>query len=115
MSGQTDTQYQRISSNTEMSRGDNSVKLKPQGFSGASADELEDYLAQFYIKPEIKAGIIRLNLSLTGNARSLLSELTEEQRKNYDCLVQIPNARYGSENRAKVFIAQLKSRAKGKN
>lgn len=120
MSSQTDTQFQRISSNTEMSRGDNSVKLKPQSFSGAPADEFEDYLAQFNITAEIngwnyKAKSLYLANSLTGNARSLLSELTEEQRKDYDCLVQKLTARYGSENRAEVFRAQLKSRVKGKN
>ena len=120
MSSQTDTQFQRISSNTETSRGDNSVKLKPQSFSGAPADEFEDYLAQFNITAEIngwnyKAKSLYLANSLTGNARSLLSELTEEQRKDYDCLVQKLTARYGSENRAEVFRAQLKSRVKGKN
>ena len=120
MSSQTDTQFQRISSNTETSRGDNSVKLKPQSFSGAPADEFEDYLAQFNITAEIngwnyKAKSLYLANSLTGNARSLLSELTEEQRKDYDCLVQKLTARYGSKNRAEVFRAQLKSRVKGKN
>ena len=103
-----------------MNRGDNSVKLKPQNFSGTSDDDFEDYLAQFNITAEINGWNYRqkslyLANSPTGNARSLLSELNEIQRKDYSTLVQKLSARYGSENRAEVFRAQLKSRVKGKN
>ena len=101
-------------------RGDNLVKLKPQCFSGTPVDDFEDYLAQFNITGEINGWNYRqkslyLANSLTGNARSLPSELNEIQRKDYTCLVQKLSARYGSENRAEVFRAQLKSRVKGKN
>lgn len=99
-------------------RGDNSVKLKPQSYAGT--DDFEDFLAQFNITAEIngwnyKAKSLYLANSLTGAARSLLSELTDEQRRDYKSLVQKLTARYGSENRAEVFRAQLKARVKGKN
>ena len=61
-----------------------------------------------------KAKSLYLANSLIGSARSLLNELTSEQRRDYSSLVQKLTARYGSENRAEVFRAQLKSRIKQK-
>ena len=109
----------KVVSDFNLARGDNSVKLKPQCFSGTPADDFEDYLAQFNITTEIngwnyKQKSLYLANSLTGNARSLLSELTEEQRKDYDTLVQKLTVRYGSQHRAEVYRAQLKSKVKGK-
>ena len=119
LSGQSNVSGQRPIFETNLGRGDNSVKLKPQSFSGTPGDDFEDYLAQFNITAEINGWNYRqkslyLANSLTGNARSLLSELNEIQRKDYTCLVQKLSARYGFENRAEVFRAQLKSRVKGK-
>ena len=51
---------------------------------------------------------------MTGAARALLDELTAEQRRDYQSLVQKLTERYGSENRAEVSRSQLKSRVKGK-
>ena len=86
---------------------------------GTPADDFEDYLAQFNITTEIngwnyKEKSLYLTNSLTGNARSLLSELTEEQRKDYDTLVQKLTVRYGLQHMAEVYQAQLKSKVKGK-
>ena len=86
---------------------------------GTPADVFEDYLAQFNITTEIngwnyKQKSLYLTNSLTGNARSLLSELTEEQRKDYDTLVQKLTVRYGLQHMAEVYQAQLKSKVKGK-
>lgn len=105
------------SSMTSQTRVDNSVKLKPQTFSGN--DEFEDFLTQFEITSEInnwdyKAKSLYLANSLTGSARTLLNELTAEQRRDYASLVQKLMERYGSQNRAEVFRSQLKSRVKGK-
>lgn len=99
------------------SKGDNHIKLKPQTFSGT--DDFEDFLAQFEITAEIngwdyRAKSLYLANSLTGTARSLLNEVTAEQRRDYKSLVQKLTARYGSENRAEVYRSQLKSRCKGK-
>ena len=111
LSGQSNVSGQRPIFETNLGRGDNSVKLKPQSFSGTPGDDFEDYLAQFNITAEINGWNYRqkslyLANSLTGNARSLLSELNEIQRKDYTCLVQKLSARYGFENRAEVFRAQ---------
>ena len=118
LSGQSNVSGQRSIFETNLGRGDNSVKLKPLSFSGTPGDEYEDYLAQFNITAEIngwnRQKSLYLAYSLADNARSLLSELNEIQRKDYTCPVQKLSARYGFENRAEVFTAQLKSRVKGK-
>ena len=98
-------------------KGDNNIRLKPQNYSGT--EDFEDFLAQFEITTEIngwdyRAKSLYLANSLIGSARSLLIELTSEQRRDYSSLVQKLTARYGSENRAEVFRAQLKSRIKQK-
>lgn len=88
-SGLTGPQNQGIPSDinlTPVNKGDNFVKLKPQNFSGT--DEFEDFLGQFEITSETnswnyKAKSLYLANSLTGTARSLLSELTDEQRRDY--------------------------------
>ena len=85
------------------SKGDNNIRLKPQNYSGT--EDFEDFLAQFEITTEIngwdyRAKSLYLANSLIGSARSLLNELTSEQRRDYSSLVQKLTARYGSENRA---------------
>ena len=105
-------------STSQHTRADNFIKLKPQNFTG-SDDDFEDFLTQFEITSEIngwdyKSKSLYLANCLTGVARALLNELTAEQRRDYDSLVQKLTERYGSENRAEVFRSQLKSRVKGK-
>ena len=95
------------------SNGDNHIKLKPQTFSGT--DYFEDFMAQFEITAEINgwdytAKSLYLANSLDGTARSLLNEVTAEQRRDYKSLVRKLTARYGSENRAEVYRSQLKYR-----
>ena len=102
----------------QQSRADNFIKLKPQNFSGTD-DDFEDFLTQFEITSEIngwdyKSKSLYLANCLAGVARALLNELTAEQRRDYQSLVQKLTERYGSENRAEVFRSQLKSRVKGK-
>ena len=91
-------------SNTQQTRTDNYVKLKPQNFTG-SDDEFEDFLTQLEITSEINgwdyiSKSLYLTNSLTGAGRALLNELTAEQRRDYQSLVQKLTERYGSENRA---------------
>ena len=117
------SELQNSSSNNGISasqhtRADNFIKLKPQNFTG-SDDDFEDFLTQFEITSEIngwdyKSKSLYLANCLTGVARALLNELTAEQRRDYDSLVQKLTERYGSENRAEVFRSQLKSRVKAK-
>ena len=85
----------------------NSVKLKPQTYSGTE-DEFEDFLTQFEITSEInnwdyRAKSLYLANCLTVSARTLLNELTAEKRRDYSNLVQKLMERNGSENRAEVF------------
>ena len=63
---------------------------------------------------DYKSKSLYLANSLTGTARALLNELTAEQRRDYQSLVQKFSERYGSENRAEVIHSQLKSRVIGK-
>lgn len=117
------SELQNSSSNNGISashhtRADNFIKLKPQNFTG-SDDDFEDFLTQFEITSEIngwdyKSKSLYLANCLTGVARALLNELTAEQRRDYDSLVQKLTERYGSENRAEVFRSQVKSRVKAK-
>lgn len=113
----TNSNENSVSNVNLQSKGDNFIKLKPQTYSGT--DDFEDFLTQFDITSEIngwgyKAKSLYVANSLTGAARSLLNELTEDLRRDYKSLVQKLTARFGSENRAEVFRAQLKSRVKGK-
>ena len=87
--------------NLKQSKGDNNIRFKPQTYSGT--EEFEDFLTQFEITTEIngweyRAKSLYLANSLIGSARSLLNELTSEQRRDYSSLVQKLTARYGSEN-----------------
>ena len=94
------------------------MKLKPQSYSGT--DDLEDFLVQFNILAEIngwdyKIKSLYLANSLSGPARSILSEMAIEERRDYGTLVQKLNGRFGSANRTEMFRAQLKSRVLGKD
>ena len=108
-----------LNTNLANARGENYVKLKPKSYSGTENDDFEDWLAQFEITAEINGWDYRVKSlylanSLVGEARSLLNELTDVQRRDYRSLVQKLTSRFGSENRAEVFRAQLKSRVKQK-
>ena len=92
-------------------KGGKGVKSKPQKYS--KTNDFEDFLAQFEITAEIngcKTKSLYLANSMTGFVSSLLNKLTAEQRRDYSILVQKLHAQYGSENRAEVFRAQLKSK-----
>jgi hypothetical protein len=88
-------------------------KIKPQLFDGNI--DIDEYLTQFNIVAEINGWnnhekALYLASSLSGVARSLLSELENEQRTNYDTLVRALFNRFGSINRAEIFRSKLKSR-----
>ena len=63
---------------------------------------------------DYRAETLYLANSLNGSARTLLNELTSDQRRDNTSLVQKLTERYGSENRTEIFRSQLKSRVKGK-
>ena len=113
------TNSESLNSNLVYARGDQSIKLKPQSYSGVENDDFEDWLAQFEIRAVIngwdyRAKSLYLAKILVGEARSLLNELSDTQRRDYQSLVQNLTSRFGFENRAEVFHAQLKSRVKQK-
>ena len=106
-----------IASNSH-SRGDNSnFKVKPQNFSGG--EDFDEFLSQFEITCEINRWQYRekslyLANCLTGEARSLLSELDPDGRRDYSTLVEKLTNRFGSVNRSEIFRTQLKSRVRNK-
>lgn len=94
------------------------IKMKPKSFSGK--EDLEDYLAQFEIISDLnnwdyKTRSLYLASSLTDEARGLLSELSLQDRKDYDKIVNVLTVRFGSVNRAEVFRSELQSRTKRKD
>ena len=88
------------------------LKMKPQSFDGTS--DLSEYLTQFNIVAEInnwpyQAKALYLASCLTGNARSLLGELSETQKRDYDSVVEMLLNRYGTKNKTEIYRSQLKS------
>ena len=91
---------------------------KPQLFDGN--EDLDEYLAQFQIVSELNrwdyaTSSMHLASSLSGPARAILSELTHEERRDYDAIVRALNNRYGSTQRAEIFRARLQTRTRGKD
>lgn len=52
---------------------------------------------------------------MKGPARSILSELNQTERRDYNSLVRSLNTRYGSVERAEIFRARLQTRMRGKD
>ena len=100
------------------SKGDNyQFRMKPQNFCGTT--DFDEFLSQFEITCEInnwqyKEKSLYLANCLTGDARSVLSELDHEGRRDYNTLVEKLANRCGSVNRSEIFRAQLKSRVRNK-
>lgn len=100
------------------SKGDNTqFRMKPQNFCGTT--DFDEFLSQFEITCEINNWQYRekslyLANCLTGDARSILSELDHEGRRDYNTLVEKLANRFGSVNRSEIYRAQLKSRVRNK-
>ena len=100
------------------SKGDNyQFRMKTQNFCGTT--DFDGFLSQFEITCEIsnwqyKEKSLYLANCLTGDARSVLSELDHDGRRDYNTLVVKLANRFGSVNRSEIFRAQLKSRVKNK-
>jgi hypothetical protein len=79
------------------------VTIKPQTFDGT--EDFNDFLAHFEILVTLHGWdymtkSLYLASSLSGNARSILTELNEVQRTDYKSLVDLLNRRFGSLGRA---------------
>ena len=100
------------------SKGDNSqFRMKPQNFCGTT--DFDEFLSQFEITCEINGWQYRekslyLANCLTGDARSILSELDHDGRRDYNTLVEKLANRFGSVNRSEIYRAQLKSRVRNR-
>ena len=97
-------------------RGDNhNLKIKPPKYDGS--EDLTEFLTSFEICSDInkwrynEKGLY-LASSLKGNARSILIDLSNEERSDYRELQIKLHARFGSENKAEMFRAQLKTRSR---
>lgn len=76
------------------SRG--TTHTKPQLYDGS--EDLEEYLAQFQFFSDLngwdyKTKSLHLAGSLNGSARSILSELNETERRDYNTFVRSRNIR----------------------
>ena len=92
-------------------------RIKPQQFCGTT--DFDEFLSQFEITCEINAWqyiekSLYLANCLTGDARSILSELEHDGRRDYNTLVEKLANRFGSVNRSEIFRTQLKSRIRSK-
>ena len=89
------------------------ARVKPQLYDGLT--DIDEYLTQFNIVAEInqrssQTKALHLASSLTGSARSLLSELDYEHSRNVSELVTALQSRFGTVNKTELYRAQLKNR-----
>ena len=106
-----------IQCNSQQAIDRSQCKMKPQNFSGAT--DFDEFLSQFEITSEINGWQYRekslyLASCLTGDARSLLSELDHDGRRDYNTLIEKLTNRFGSVNRSEIYRTQLKSRTRNK-
>lgn len=99
-------------------RNEVNCKIKPQIYNGS--DDLEEYLTQYTLVSELNGWkestkALFLASSLSGGARALLNEMSDNERHNYQSLVEALRNRFGSENRSEVFRAELQTRVRMKN
>ena len=97
------------------SQNQGSVKMKPQCYDGS--EDLDEYLSHFEILSDLNSWgyetkSLYLAGSLKGDARTLLTELSPMERRDFQSLVKILNLRFGSVNRAEIFKANLQTRVK---
>ncbi|MCG8078445.1 MAG: hypothetical protein JAY75_19670, partial [Candidatus Thiodiazotropha taylori] len=93
-------------------------KMKPQHYNGAT--DFDEFLSQFEITSDLNGWQYRekslyLASCLTGDARSLLSELDYDGRRDYKTLIEKLAHRFGSVNRSEIYRTQLKSRNRNKS
>ena len=90
---------------------------RPANYDGQTS--WRDYLVQFDMVAELNPWLNRwdrvtkaleLATSLRGGARSVLADLSPEDRNNYESLVAALAARFEPDNQSEVYRAQLKAR-----
>ena len=91
--------------------------MKPQNFNGTT--DFDEFLSQFEITCEINGWQYRekslyLASCLSGDARSVLSELDHDGRRDFNTLIEKLANRFGSVNRSEIYRTQLKSKVRNK-
>ena len=102
-----------MNENCLLTKGDNLFKVELQSYSGT--EDPEDFLVYFDTLAELygwssKAKSLYLASSLIGPAQSLFTEMSLDERRDYQTLVQKLSVRFGSANKCELFRAQLKTR-----
>lgn len=93
------------------------IKMRPVHYDGT--DDWEEYLSQFEILSDInkwgdnEKGLY-LASSLKGAARSILSDLNENERRDFSKLKLSLARKFGSEYKAEMYRAKLQSRFRSK-
>ena len=87
--------------------------MRPVKYDGL--EDWEEYLSQFEILADINkwddnAKGLYLASSLTGAARSILSDLTQDERRNYSRLKLVLSRKFDSAYKAEMYRAKLQSR-----
>ena len=106
-----------VQSGSQQTLARSQCKIKPQHFDGST--DFDEFLSQFEITSEINGWQYRekslyLASCLTGDARSLLSELDRDGQRDYKTLIEKLANRFGSVNRSEIYRTQLKSRTRNK-
>lgn len=91
---------------------------KPNCFDGT--EDFDEYLAQFEMLTKLNrwdyySKSLHLACSLKGDALSILSELSESEREDYQCLVKVLKTRFGFQGKAELSRAQLQTKIKREN
>jgi hypothetical protein len=91
---------------------------KPNCFDGT--EDFDEYLAQFEMLTKLNrwdyhTKSLHLACSLKGDALSILSELSESEREDYQCLVRVLKTRFGFQGKAELSRAQLQTKIKREN
>lgn len=114
----TPYQIRDVNSNNWRDSMQEKSKMKPQNYDGK--EDLEEYLTQFELISELnnwgyKSKSLYLAGNLTGDARGLINELNEHDRRDFDAIVNALKNRFGSIHKAEVFRSELQTRVKGRN
>ena len=97
------------------SSNNQTLKVKPEKFSGSVGTSFYSFIAQFENCSEInqwneREKILMLRSSLTGNALSILWDLGSDKDYSYEELVDMLKARYGSKGQTETYRLQLRTR-----
>ena len=106
-----------VQSSSQQTLARSQCKIKPQHFDGST--KFDEFLSQFEITSEINGWQYRekslyLASCLTGDVRSLLSELDRDGQRDYKTFKEKLANRFASVNRSEIYRTQLKSRTRNK-